>query len=157
MRAIILFVLTISLISCDKGLAPIPTSQISSISGNITFKGIPKDSVKILALVLVQPPAPFTAASLIAGFNTTVLPFALSSTSFNDTGYTINVKPDSTYHYLGIAQNYGYNLLTDWKVVTFAHDDKDSALSFTLKPGEHRTGIDITVHFDSLPRQPFIK
>ncbi len=143
--------------SCDKGLAPIPTSQLSSISGSIHFTGLPKDSVKILALVLVQPPAPFTAASLIAGFNTTVLPFVLSTISFSDTTYTITVKPDSTYHYLGVAQNYGYNLLSDWRVVAFAHDDLDSAQSFTLKAGEQRIGVDLTVRFDSLPRQPFIK
>ena len=143
--------------SCDKGLAPIPASQISTISGSIHFTGLPKDSVNILAVVLVQATAPFTAASLIAGFNTTVLPFSLSTTTFSDTTYKITVKSDSTYHYLGVAQNYGSNLLTDWRVVAFAHDSKDSAQSFTLKSGEQRTGVDLTIRFDTVLRQPFIK
>lgn len=118
---------------------------------------MPTDSVRVFAVVAVQPRSPFTASTLIAGLNTYVLPFVLSNTSFRDTIYSILVKPDSTYHYLGVAQNYGYRLLTDWRVVAFAHDEKDSAVSFTLKSGERRTGVDLTVRFDSLPRQPFIK
>jgi hypothetical protein len=140
-------------LSCDQGLAP---PGISSISGRITFLSKPTDSVKILALVLVQAPAPYTALQLIQGFNTTVLPFSLSTTSFRDTSYTIFVKPDSLYHYLGIAQNYGSNLLTDWRVVAFVHDENDSAVTFLLKQGEQKEGVDLRVRFDSLPRQPFI-
>ena len=130
---------------------------VTSISGKVHFVNSPTDSVNIFAVVVVQPTAPFSAATLIAGYGIYVLPFTLSNNSFRDTNYSINVKPDSTYHYLGIAQNYGYNLLADWRVVAFAHDDKDSAQSFTLKPGEQRTGVDLTVRVDSLPRQPFIK
>jgi hypothetical protein len=152
-KAAFLFFIFFSL-SCDKGLEP---PGVTSISGKVHFVNMPADSVNIFAVVLVQPPAPFTAATLISGYGVYVLPFTLSNTSFRDTNYSINVKPDSTYHYLGVAQNYGYNLLTDWRVVAFAHDDKDSAQSFTLKSGEQRTGVDLTVRFDSLPRQPFIK
>jgi hypothetical protein len=153
-RTIGFLVMIFIALSCDKGLEP---PGITSISGQIHFIGTPKDSVKIFAVVLIQPKPPFIANTLVSGLNTTVLPFILSNTSFNDTSYSILVKPDTTYHYLGVAQNYGYNLLSDWHVVAFVHDDKDSAVSFTMKSGEQRTGVDITVRFDSLPRQPFIK
>jgi len=143
------------LLSCDKGLAPLPQSQLASISGKVHYTGTPKDSVKILAIVLVQPISPYPPSILIAGFNTTFLTFLLSSTSLTDTSYSISVKPDTVYHYLGVAQNFG-DVFKDWKVVAFMHDDKDSATYFKLNPGEQRTGVDITVNFDSLPRQPFI-
>jgi hypothetical protein len=148
------FLLVFFTLSCDKGLEP---PGITSVSGTVHFIGSPKDSVKIFAVVLIQLPPPFTAATLVSGLNTTVLPFILSNISFADTNYTIFVKPDSTYHYLGVAQYYGSNVMTDWRVVAFLHDDRDSAVSLTFKSGEQRTGIDITVRFDSLPRQPFIK
>jgi hypothetical protein len=143
-------------LSCDKGLAPLPPDQIAEISGSVHFVGIPKDSVKILAVVLVQPPPPYASSFIIGGLNTAIFPYSLSTTSFNDTSYSFTVKPDTTYHYIGVAQNFG-DLFKDWKVVAFVHDDKDSAVPFTLKPGEIRTGVNITVRFDSLPRQPFIK
>src|SRR5436309_9755560 len=118
------------LLSCDKGLSP----PGLTISGKVHFTNLPAptDSVKLLAVVLVEQPAPFTASMLVAGLNTTVLPFLLSTTSFRDTNYLIPVKQDVTYHYLGVAQYYGSSLLTDWRVVGFAHDARDSALSFTL-------------------------
>lgn len=63
--------------------------------------------------------------------------------------------PDATYHYIGVAQNFG-DLFKDWKVVAFVHDAKDSATTFTLKAGEQRRGVDLVVRFDTLIRQPFI-
>jgi hypothetical protein len=146
----------LSALSCDRGLAPIPASQIATISGSVHFIGLPKDSVKILAVVLVQPPPPYATSSIVSGLNTTIFPYALSTTSFSDTSYSFTVQPDTTYHYIGVAQNFG-DLFKDWKVLAFIHDDKDSAVSFTLKPGEIRTGVNLVVRFDSLPRQPFIK
>ncbi|MDP4221334.1 MAG: hypothetical protein Q8916_02960 [Bacteroidota bacterium] len=153
MKKLAFLLLTFFILSCDKGLAP---PGVTSISGTVHFIGTPKDSVKILAIVLVQPPPLYTDSILINGLNTTVLPFLLSPDPLRDTSFTIGVKPDTVYHYLGIAQNYG-NLFTDWKVIAFAHDEKDSALTFTLRSGERRSGVDLVVRFDSLPRQPFIK
>ncbi len=152
----VFLLLVFSISSCDKGLAPLPASQIATISGSIHFVGMAKDSVKILAIALAIPPPPFSTATIVSGLNTTIFPFALSTTSFRDTTYSFTVKPDTTYHYLGVVQNFG-DIFTDWRVLAFVHDDKDSAVSFTLKPGEQRAGIDLIVRFDSLPRQPFIK
>jgi len=153
LKKAVLFLFIFFSLSCDKGLSP-PSS--TSISGTVHFIGTPKDSVKILAVVLVEPPPPYATSSIISGLNTTIFPYTLSTTTFHDTSYSYTVIPDTTYHYLGIAQNFG-DLFKDWKVVAFIHDGKDSAVSFMLKPGEQRTGVDISVNFDSLPRQPFIK
>ena len=139
-----------------RGLSPPPLSGISTLSGNIHFIGTPKDSVQILLVVLVEAKPPFLASYLLAGaVNGSILATTLSTT-FHDTAYSITVMPDTTYHYLAVAQKYGYDINKDWHAVGFAHDANDSSLSFTLKPGEQRTGADLVVNFDSLPRQPFI-
>jgi hypothetical protein len=156
MYKLVFSILSFFLLSCDKGLAPLPPEQLAEISGHVHFIGVPTDSVKILAVVLVQPIPPYATSTIISGINTIVFPYALSPSTFKDTTYSFTVKPDTTYHYLGVAQNFG-DLFKDWRVVGFIHDDKDSAISFTLKPGEHRDSVDIIVHFDSIPRQPFIK
>jgi hypothetical protein len=151
------FLLSIFLfLSCDKGLAPLPPEQIAEISGSVHFIGLPRDSVKILAVVIAQPQPPYATNAIIAGLNTTILANTLSTTTFHDTTYSFTVRPDTTYHYLGVAQNFG-DLFKDWRILAFIHDDQDSAVSFTLRPGEHRSGVDLIVRFDSIPRQPFIK
>jgi len=152
------FILSLFLLACDKGLAPLPPEQIAEISGAVRFIGVPPagDSVKILAVVLVQPPTPYAQSQIISDLNKTIFAYPLSTITFHDTSYSFTVKPDTTYHYIGVAQNFG-NFLTDWRVVAFIHDTKDSAVSFTLKPGEHRDSVDLIVRFDSIPRQPFIK
>ena len=141
--------------ACDKGLAPPPLAP--TISGSIHFIGTPKDSVQYLLVALIQPPPPYLASSLLIGaFNGTIKADQLSTTSFHDTTYSVTAGPDTTYHYLTVAQKYGYIITKDWHSVGFAHDANDSALTFTLKPGEQRTGVNLIVNFDSLPRQPFI-
>jgi hypothetical protein len=141
--------------SCDKGLAPpVPNP---TISGSIHFIGTPKDSVLNLLVVAVQAQPPYQVSYLLAGaFAGTIKAFSLFTTSFHDTTYSIAISADTAYHYLGVAQQYGSDYTKDWHAVGFAHDAKDSALVFLLKPGEQKTGIDLVVNFDSLPRQPFI-
>lgn len=141
--------------ACDKGLAPPPPSP--TISGSIHFIGTPKDSVQALLVVLIEARPPYVASYLLAGAAAgTIKASSLSTTTFHDTTYSLTVSPDTTYHYLGVAQKYGYDLTKDWHAVGFAHDGKDSALTFIFKPGEQRSGVDLIVNFDSLPRQPFI-
>ncbi len=154
LRKSVFLLLVFSISACDKGLAPPPPPP--TISGNIYFKGTPKDSVQTLLVVLVEAKPPFLASYLLAGaVDGSILAASLSMT-FHDTAYSIVVKPDTTYNYLAVAQKYGYDVTKDWHAVAFAHDEKDSALTFTLKPGEQKTGVDLIVNFDSLPRQPFI-
>jgi hypothetical protein len=142
---------------CDEGLQPPPIDSISYLSGTIHFAGTypPCDSVKLLAVVLAQPPAPFQATQLLAGLNTIFYAVTLESCTFRDTSFTFTVKP-GTYHYLGVAQNYGSDLTKDWRVVGFAHTELDSPMTYFLEPGKRANAGVVQVRFDSLPRQPFI-
>jgi hypothetical protein len=142
---------------CDKGLEPpaVPVGVAqATISGKIHFPGRwpRKDSVVGLFLVLIQPAPPYLESTLISGINTTVLPIQLNYLS-SDTSYAYAVKVQK-YSYLGVAQLYGANTTADWHIVGFAHDALDSAISFDVTPGA-QLKADITVNFDSLPRQPF--
>lgn len=144
-------------LSCDKGLEPPPPAP--TISGNVFFDGTTAcDSVRILAVVLIEAAPPYIPQDLVNGFlNNSILPFVLESCTFRDTTFKFTVVPDKQYHYLGVAQNYDTNLYNDWRVVGFAHLPNDSARSFKLTAGEDVSDVDIRVRFDSLPRQPFIR
>jgi len=142
--------------SCNAGLSPAAPDTMATLSGTVHFpKRWPaKDSVNIIVLVLVKPSPPFSDTSLIAGLNTTVLPFTLNYLS-SDTAYQY-IVPAGSYGYLGVAVNYDKNnILTAWHVVGFAHDSRDSATVFNLVGGSVVRGVDVFVNFDSLPRQPF--
>lgn len=157
LRALV-FLLTVLLFSCDKGLEPPPPAP--TISGAVHFEGVnpPCDSVRILAVVLIEAAPPYIKQDLINGFlSNTILPYTLEKCSFRDTAYKFAVVPGKRYNYLGVAQNYDTNLYNDWRVVGFVNAGIDSARSFELKEGESLTGIDIRVRFDSLPKQPFIE
>jgi hypothetical protein len=154
---LIIFISFISL-ACDQGLEPPPPAP--SIAGRIRYAGItpPCDSIRILAVVLVETAPPYVPTDLINGFlNNTILTYVLEPCTFRDTTYQITVIPGKRYNYLGVAQNYDTNLYNDWRVVGFSHLANDSARSFELSAGEALTGVDIHVRFDSLPRQPFIQ
>lgn len=145
-------------LSCDRGLEPPSPDTKATISGRVHFSGRfpPCDSSRILAVVLVETPPPYTPAQIVTGLYTTVIPYVLDACTFHDTTYTFTLPPKK-YHYLGVAQNYDTNLSTDWRVVGFIHTANDSARIFDLKGGEVYSDIDIFVRFDSLVRQPFIK
>jgi hypothetical protein len=146
-------------LSCDRGLEPPPLDTKATITGRIFFSSPfpPCDSSKILAVVLVEAPSPYTPLHLVKGIaDATVLTFILDNCSFRDTAYSFSLTP-KTYRYLGVAQNFGIDLTKDWRVVGFAHDSQDSARIFDLQGGDVLNNIDIHVRFDSLVRQPFIQ
>jgi hypothetical protein len=145
-------------LGCDKGLEPPPPAP--TISGKIYFSGAkpPCDSIRILAVVLIEAAPPYVPETLINGFlSSSILTFVLESCTFRDTTYKLTVAPNKRYNYLGVTQNYDTNLYNDWRIVGFAHMQDDSARSFELMPGEAVRNVDIHVRFDSLPRQPFAK
>lgn len=141
---------------CDKGLSPPPPQP--SIAGKVRFlsEWPHKDSVRLMALALSSEPPPFAADQLITNLLngkllTVVYPFRYGITDTNfyyelDTGM---------YYYLGVAQQFGPDPNKDWRVVGFAHDANDSALTFHVGPGDIFEDFLIDVRFDSLPRQPF--
>ncbi len=154
----IVIVILLAFGGCDKGLAPPAPEQVTSLSGSVHFTGVfaPCDSVRILAVVLAQHPAPFSVGDLLAEYNKTIFIFQLAPCSFHDTSFSFILKPGH-YQYLGVAQNYGDSLFKDWRIVGFAHNELDSALTFNLQTGDHPSNIVLRVRFDSLPRQPFIR
>ena len=161
MRQVLLFLLFCSAavsLCCDRGLAPPPPDTKSMISGKVYFSGRfpPCDSSRILAIVLVEAPPPYTPIQLVQGIgNATVIPFILDSCAFRDTTFSFTLSP-KIYRYLGVAQHYGSDIAKDWRVVGFVHTPDDSARVFDLKGGDVYTHMDMYVRFDSLVRQPFI-
>ena len=142
---------------CDKGLEPPPPAP--SITGTVTFVGAPPtDSVRILAVVLIEAAPPYKKQDLITGFFTnTVLPYTLDPRTLRDTTFKFTVVANKRYNYLGVAQNYDTNLYNDWRLVGFARLPNDSVRTFQLAEGEAVTDVNIRVRFDSLPKQPFIE
>src|SRR5689334_14474071 len=123
----VIIVVAFIFLNCDKGLQPPPPAP--SISGKIIYDGAhpPCDSVRILAVVLIEPAPPYQPKDLIDGFlNNSILTYLLESCTFRDTTYSITVAPNKRYNYLGVAQNYDTNLYNDWRVAGFAHDANDS-------------------------------
>lgn len=116
----------------------------------------PCDSVRALAVVLSQQPAPFSVSDILNNFNKTIFAFSLASCSFHDTTFSFVVAPD-TYRYLGVAQLFSDSVNKDWHIVGFAHTDEDSAIAYPLEEGQTISDIVLRVRFDSLPRQPFIQ
>lgn len=153
-----LFSLALLLVACDRGLAPLPASTITSISGRIHFVGSfpPCDSVKALAVVLSAQPAPFSVSDILNNYNVSIFAVPLAPCSFADTSFVFEVAPN-TYRYLGVAQLFGDSVNKDWRIVGFAHTEQDSAEIFSLSEGESVTGVELRIRFDSLPRQPFIQ
>lgn len=145
----------IALLGCDKGLTPPLQALRTSLSGKIHFAGQKPvcDSVQVLAVVLSKDPAPFSVNDILLKFNVSIFVQVLESCAFRDTSFSFDLKPD-TYHYLGVVQKYD-TAFTSWRVVGFAHDELDSAASFTLDSGTNIRNVDIRVRFDSSSRQPF--
>jgi len=149
--------LLLGVTSCDKGLAPPPASSRSTLLGKVSFKGTwPQvDSTWALAIALVPDAPPFTPSTLISGVLSGAVKYLPLKYHTRDTTFLFEIDT-GTYHYLGIAQQFGPDLFADLKVVGFAHNRQDSALSFTFGPGAELTA-DIIVNWDSLPRQPFVQ
>ncbi|HET6512450.1 MAG TPA: hypothetical protein VFH43_09685 [Candidatus Kapabacteria bacterium] len=142
---------------CDKGLSPPP--ERPSISGTVRFLSPwpHQDSIRIMALALVQPPPPYTGTQILSGFGKTVLP-VIGEFIYGTTDTSFYIELDTgTYSYLGVAQQFGPDFANDWRVLGFVHDELDSALTFHIDENTQVTGINIDVRFDSLPRQPFVR
>lgn len=148
----------LTVVSCDRGLAPPEPSKFSTLSGRVHFAGVmpPCDSVKALAVVLSQQGAPFSVSDIINGFNKTIFAVSLAPCSFQDTSFVFTLAP-ATYRYLGVAQLYGDSINHDWRIVGFAHTPDDSAIVYNMTPGQTDDSTVLTVRFDTLIRQPFIQ
>lgn len=158
----VLFILLLS--GCDDGLAPkviLAPQSIYGIRGTIFFKNWPPaDSVVDLRLAaLKNSPSSNIFNDVIQGrvrFSGTLLPYGADSIS-----YELLLAPLSPglFSYIGVAQQFGQNIRTDWRLVGVYHSAGD-----TLQPGTVNvpadsivSGIDLLVDFQHLPPQPLAR
>ena len=139
-------------LGCDSGLAP-ETALVPphGLSGTIYFSHWPPaDSLKDLRLVAFRNyPSGNIVSEILSGnarYTDTLKPFGTDSIR-----YTLNLEPlpPGSYHYIAVAQQYGMNLYTDWRVVGLYRDRADTTRPGTVvvPEGETVKGIDIMVDF----------
>lgn len=151
----------LSVICCDHGLKPVEEkpSQLSGISGKISYTNWPSSNLYDLRLVVFEryPPEDIfeelenRRAYVYPAIGQDGLPFNVDTTSYVmelDTGY---------YEYVVVAQQYGSNVFEDWLAAgqydTVFSDELPTPI--TVRSGEILEYINIHVDFDSLPPQPF--
>jgi len=156
------FLGTLFIQSCDKGLTP-PENQIrisAGISGTVFFQNWPSpDSLLDLRLVAFKnfPPQDIfvellsrQAFAYPAIDDTLSLPLNVDQLDFQFE------LPAGDYGYLAVAQQFGPNVLADWRAVGQFDLSPDSLPTPLMIPeGQVVKNIFIAVDFDHLPIQPF--
>jgi hypothetical protein len=139
--------------ACDHGLEPPPKVK-PGFGGRITYKGEwpPADSIKLLAVVAFKHYPP-----------TNILIEVLSGNAIYDTALTKNVESQdyqiftdpATFEYVVVAQQYGPDIFSQWRVIGVYSDDPLQATPKTVDvPAEtFISGVDITVDFEHPPPQ----
>lgn len=164
-RVVLLLIMALaSLSGCDGGLDPAMTaSQKAIFGGTVHYVGgassfPPQDSVRFLTVVgFKEIPRDTNIVNTIstgdAYFLTTSLPYG------KDSSYTIEVpKTPVTLKYVCVAQQYGPNFFSDWRVVGIYSTTGDfTPTSLQLISGQIRNTVNIDVDFTKLPPQPFIR
>jgi hypothetical protein len=166
---------------CDKGLGPI--NESAGFTGTITLKNWPasKDSVlnlRIIALESLPTPPPgldpfayllnewangrgcffpagFTGKGLMDSIN--VARYGVDTTlHYLCTEEGSNLRP-GLYEYVAIAQQYGPNVMAQWKVAGVYTVRQDAAVPEPVRVLLHRitTDVDFTVDFRNPPPQPW--
>ena len=148
-------------IRCDQGLAPESTSSVISrhgIRGFVYFKHWPPvDSVIDLRLAaLKDSPSANIVNDVLqrrAQFTEKLVPYGADSIT-----YTLLLSPLSPgrFSYIGVAQQYGSNILSDWRIVGVFHPSGDTTMNgFVDVPIDSIVGgVNIYVDFLHLPPQP---
>jgi hypothetical protein len=152
---ILCFVLALA--ACDHGLEPPPAAK-PGFGGRITYKGTwpPADSLVRLAVVAFKHYPP-----------TNILNDVLSGDAVYDTALTRNVDLQEyrlftepvTFEYVVVAQQYGPDIFSNWRVIGVYSDDPSQATpkAVNVSPGTFVSDIDITVDFDHPPPQVLVK
>ena len=158
--SIIVALCTLVPCGCDQGLAPepaAPSTHVYGIRGVITFKNWPPaDSVRDLRLAVLQNyPVENLVNEVLLGRArfTDRLPYGLDSIAYT---LTLTPLPPGRFPLVGVAQQYGPNQLSDWRVVGvfFANGDTTRPGAIDVPPDSIVSGIDVHVDFQHLPPQP---
>ena len=159
MSALRILVLLLSLlfISCDKGLSPELADEKSGLGGKITFTGdwdatISQTHVVIFKNSLLSE-SDFNIFNL--SFVSESIPNGSNSYDYstNDNNSLISTINSGTYSYIAVAQSIKDTITLnreDWYIVGLYTDKK----FINLTEGEFISGIDILCDFNNPPPQP---
>lgn len=141
---------------CDHGLAP-PLIK-PGFGGRIAYQGKwpPADSIQRLAVVAFKRFPP-----------TNIVLDVLSGEAVYDTALARNVEVQEykifadpgTFEYVVVAQQYGPNIFSDWRVIGVYTDDPERRRpkAVVIPPGTFVPNININVDFHNLPPQLLFK
>jgi hypothetical protein len=147
---------------CDKGLEP--PAEIAPppgvLSGMVRFLNWDSaGTVLDLRLVVFRNFPPGDIIHEVLEGRATVFP-ALGAGALADSGaasasYALNLPP-GTYPYVAVAQQFGPDVMTDWRAVGQYDLDTNLAVpsSVTITSGTRLDSIDIVVDFANLPPPP---
>jgi hypothetical protein len=147
---------------CDEGLRPRSgtSSATGTIGGLITFVNWhAADSVYDMRVVAFTVFPPTDIISDVLQGRAVVHPpigaSALVQGQVDSVRYVMPVRP-GTYPYLAVAQQYGPDLMADWRPIGQYDLDTTSAgpTPVTVGAAENVTGIDIVVDFANPPPLP---
>lgn len=150
------------LTGCDRGLSPEPTSPSGSgahgISGSVVFTNWPpRDSVLDLRLVCFKNrPSSSIVSDILNGkakYTGTLQPYGADTVVYT---LLLDPLPPGQYALTGVAQQYGTNLYTDWRLVGLYYREGDSAAPgvLTVPADSIVRGITVHVDFRHLPPLP---
>jgi hypothetical protein len=161
---ILALIVTIFLVSCDKGIEPLEVAGPSAFSGRITFDGNWPEGIKRTHLVVFKEEIKTVADFFLPNLSFVVdsIPYGAKEYAYNslENPYTTIFKlAPGTYKYVVVAQSKTPELTfnrADWTVVGIycESEDQSKPKTMVINPGKTTTGINIKVNFNSLPPQP---
>jgi hypothetical protein len=161
--AVFLLMIILSYISfsCDNGLKPPEESKPKTgLSGTIYYSNWPPaDSIKLLKVVFFKTFPPNDIFNEVINGNARTYPEALPEglpLDVTSTDYEIELTAE-TYEYITVAQQYGPDVLSQWRAVGQynTHPGDSLPTAVTVIKDSLLQGIDIYVDFNDLPVQHF--
>jgi hypothetical protein len=150
---------------CDQGLKPPdePTPAPGVLAGTVRFVNWDSaGTVTDLRLVVFASFPPGDIIQEVLEGRATVYPplggGALAVPGTDAVSYALNLAP-GTYPYIAVAQQFGPDVMRDWRAVGQYDLDTNLAVpsSITIISGTRLDSIDILVDFENLPPPPFLQ
>jgi hypothetical protein len=159
MKRILLVAIAVTALSCDHGLAPLPSVQ-PGFGGIVSFEKNtwPADSLVNLWIFASQV-YPLDSAKVFGGLLSSPATIFVYSLPFNvdSVSYTFNLPP-ATYKYVGVVQH----LTNDFTIHSLrvvglygTNDVPPVPIPVEVNDRTFPTGIDMRVNFRKPPPQPF--
>jgi hypothetical protein len=159
---IVLFLVCIINLSCDHGLAPLPSERIEQgITGTIYYKGTFPTNITAHYFFASKVFRRFRDFDEILGLvfqpDSIQLYPELPKHKIDSISYRF-VLPPAVYKYIAIAQAHGdMSQMQNWKIVGVYSSDSMRVTpdEVFVEPGKFVENVNIYVDYDSLPPQPF--